>query len=103
MTKIIQENRNNLIRLCTKYKVKSLEIFGSVISEDSFNFAESDIDFIVKFLPLDPIHHAKNYFSLLRDLKNLFKKSIDLVEAGAIKNPYFLESINKSRQSIYEA
>jgi len=103
MTKIIQENHDHLVRLCAKHKVKSLEIFGSALDESRFKTSGSDIDFLVEFLPLEPVAHAKSYFGLLRELQELFKRSVDLVEAGAIKNPYFLQAINKERKQVYAA
>ena len=103
MIKLIQENYDNLVHLCARYNVKNLEVFGSVTDESRFNVSGSDIDFIVEFLPLEPAVHARNYFGLLRGLHDLFKRDIDLVENRAIKNPYFLESINKNRQQIYAA
>jgi hypothetical protein len=36
-------------------------------------------------------------------LEALFGRSVDLVEAGASSNRYFLESVNKSRRLLYAA
>ncbi len=58
---------------------------------------------IVEFLPLQPGEHANAYFGLLEALQDLFNRHIDLVMPRAIKNPYFLESINKGHEVIYAA
>jgi len=43
------------------------------------------------------------YFGLLLALQDLLGRGVDLVEPGAIKNPYFLESVNESREAFYAA
>jgi hypothetical protein len=103
MVATIKENLDAVIGLCGKYKVQTLEIFGSAMDERRFDESGSDLDFLVEFLPMEPTAHARSYFSLLEELKELFKRSIDLVESKAIKNPYFLEAVNKEREQIYAA
>ena len=31
----------------------------------------------------------------------LFGRTVDLVTVGALKNPYFIEAVNKTRQLLY--
>ena len=103
MIKVIKENTERILKLCSKYNVRRLEIFGSALDENRFSESESDLDFLVEFLSLEPSIHAKNYFSLLSELQTLFSREIDLVESKAIKNPYLLEMIDKEREQIYAA
>jgi predicted nucleotidyltransferase len=103
MIRLIEENYITLEKLCKKYRVKRFEIFGSALIAQGFDPEHSDLDFLVEFLPLPPGEHANAYFGLLEELQDLFKRHIDLVMPRAIKNPYFLESINKSREVIYAA
>ena len=103
MIKSIEENLEAIVRLCSTHNVQSLEIFGSALEDARFDETTSDLDFLVEFLPLEPVHHAKSYFSLLKCLRDLFDRKVDLVESRAIKNPYFLEAINKQREQIYAA
>ena len=102
MIPLIVEKTEEINRLCVKYRVKSLEVFGTAAS-DEFNPESSDIDFLVEFLPLEPKEHADSYFSLIEDLEIVLKKQIDLVEVKAINNPYLLESINHAREVVYRA
>ena len=37
------------------------------------------------------------------DLKQLFNRPIDLLVGRAIRNPFLLESINRSRELLYAA
>jgi hypothetical protein len=63
----------------------------------------SDLDFLVHFQDMSPGEHAEAYFGLLEDLQDLFQQPVDLVEVKAIANPYFLESINRTRKVVYAA
>ncbi len=103
MVSFIEENYESLKRLCKQYRVKRFEVFGSALTGEGFDPENSDLDFLVEFLPLQPGEHADAYFGLLEALQDLFCRSIDLVETKAIRNPYFLESINQNRKEIYAA
>jgi len=46
--------------------------------------------------------YADNYFDLAEKLENLLKKPIDLITLQSLKNPYFIESVDKSKKLIYE-
>jgi len=100
MIRLVQDKYDELARLCRKYHVKRLEIFGSAAS-DNFDPASSDLDFLVQFEPCPPSDHYERYFGLLESLQTLFGHSIDLVEANALKNPYFIKRVNQSRTPIY--
>jgi len=47
--------------------------------------------------------YADSYFGLLEALEQLFNRPVDLVVASAIKNPYFRESIERTRVLLYAA
>lgn len=47
--------------------------------------------------------HADADFGLHAELKELFHRDVDLVELGAIKNPYFREAVEESRAPLYGA
>jgi predicted nucleotidyltransferase len=102
MSNFIDERREDLDRLCRRFHVKTLEVFGSAAS-GSFDAARSDVDFLVDFLPLSPGAHADAYFGLWFALRDLFRREVDLVETPAIKNPYFLRAIDRQRQVLYAA
>ncbi len=103
MLSFIEDNYEAIKQLCSKYRVKRLEIFGSALSGENFDPEKSDLDFLVEFLPLKPGEYADTYFGLLEALENLFARRVDLVMVRAVKNPYFLEAINKNRKVLYAA
>jgi len=102
MIRLIAENRQAIQRLCERHHVARLELFGSATRGD-FDLQSSDLDFLVEFLPLQPGEHADAYFAFLEALQALFGRPVDLVMATAIKNPYFLQSVNQTRTMLYVA
>ena len=102
MIHLIEANRPALERLCAAYRVARLEVFGSAAAGD-FNPQSSDLDFLVEFHRSADISAADQYFGLLEGLQDLFRRNIDLVEAGAMRNPYFIKRVNESRRAVYAA
>jgi predicted nucleotidyltransferase len=96
---VISQNIELISRLCKAHKVKSLYAFGSVLT-DKFN-EQSDIDLIVDFSDVQLLDYADNYFDLKFSLEDALKRSVDLLEEKAIKNPYFKKAIEKNKQLIY--
>ncbi len=96
---LIENYSNDITELCKTHKVKSLYAFGSVLT-DKFN-SESDVDLIVDFQQLDVLDYGDNYYELKFSLENIFKRNIDLLEQKAIKNPYFIKTLNQSKKLIY--
>lgn len=97
MTKLVTEHFDEILSLCEKYKVRRLEVFGSGTDQSRFDQDHSDLDFLVEFQSLEQGQHAEFYFGLLEDLKKLFDREVDLVMPKAIKNQYFLDSVNQNR------
>lgn len=89
----------NLQSLCQQNKVKSLYVFGSVLT-DRFN-DNSDIDLVVDIDSNDPIDYAENYFNLKFALQDLFNRQVDLLENKTIKNPYIRQNIDNSKYLLY--
>ena len=96
---LIESNIERLRLLCQKHKVGKLFVFGSVLS-NRFN-VESDIDLIVDFNEVDLSDYADNYFTLKDELEKLFNRKVDLLEAQAIRNPFFKESIDQQKRLVY--
>lgn len=98
----VKAHLQELEELCRRHGVARLDIFGS--SRDrAYHRRDHDLDFLVQFKPMDPEAHAQAYLGLLGDLQDLFDCRIDLVEEGAISNPYFREGVEGSRRKLYEA
>lgn len=96
----IVRHRATLERLCRRYHVRRLELFGSAAT-DRYRPGESDLDFLVEFEPLPPGTYADTYFGLLESLEQLFCAQVDLVVPSAIKNPYFRQSVEQNKTLVY--
>lgn len=100
MNKLLTDNLDKVRQLCMTYKVNSLYVFGS-INSTSFK-DESDIDFLIDFIPEITIEEYTDfYFMLRRELEELFKRRIDLVTKRSLSNPYFIESVERTKKLLY--
>jgi len=99
---LIENNRPMLQQLCARYHVRRLDLFGSA-RRDRFDLESSDLDFLVEFRDLDLTQYADAYFGLLEALQDLFGRPVDLVMLSAVKNPYFLQQIERTRTMLYAA
>ena len=79
-----------------------MELFGSAAA-GGFQEETSDLDFLVEFEAPDGPGYADRYFGLLESLEALFGRSVHLVVASAIKNPYFRDAVEKTKRLIYAA
>ena len=95
----VDQNMDELRRLCIMYNVEKMYLFGSVLTP-SFN-NRSDIDFLVKFKDIDLSTYFDNYMNFKLNLENLFGREVDLVEEQTLKNPILINSINKSKELVY--
>lgn len=102
MNPILEEKAPQLREICRRRQVQRLSLFGSA-ARGSFDPASSDFDFLVQFPKLSPAQHADCYFGLQEDLERLLGRSVDLIEAEPIRNPYFRQSVEQSRVVIYAA
>lgn len=102
MLEMIEDRRSELIDLCGRYGVRRLALFGSALRDD-FDPGGSDLDLLVEFSPMSPQEHAEAYFGLLEDLESLFGRRVDLVELGAVRNPYLRQEIEEQQETLYAA
>jgi predicted nucleotidyltransferase len=103
MIALVRDRQPELRRLCTQYNVRRLALFGSAARGDDFLPESSDLDFLVEFAPLQSGQHADCYFGLLADLERLFSRTVDLLDVGAIRNPYLEQAVAKSQELLYAA
>jgi predicted nucleotidyltransferase len=99
---LIEAKKPGIAELCERHGVVRLALFGSALRED-FDPGRSDLDFVVEFAPMNPDEHAGAYFGLLEDLENLFGRRVDIVEIGAVRNPYRRREIGEQQEILYGA
>ena len=93
---------DEISRLCTRYGVKRLELFGSG-SRDDFDPKKSDFDLLVEFADSKPAGAFDRYFGLKEEVERLFQRPVDLVETQAISNPYFQQAVQQDKVLVYAA
>ena len=102
MIDLVKNHLTELKVVFAEHKVLSAEIFGSAATSNFTN--ESDIDILVTFNDdIELLDYADNYFELKEKLENIFQRNVDLVSSRSLKNPILIESINKSKVSLYAA
>ena len=90
-----------IIDLCLKHKIKTLAVFGSILT-DRFN-DQSNVDLLVIFDTTDheKWDYVKNYFDFQEALEKVFGRKVDLVVEKELKNKYFIANVNRTKQMIY--
>jgi len=99
--KIIAEHKQEILKLCIKYNVLQLFVFGSIAKG---NYSEnSDIDFMVYFKPdISLENYADNFFDFIHELESVFNRKIDMISGKAMKNPYFIAEVEQTKKLVYE-
>lgn len=87
--------------LCQQHRVRRLLVFGSVLTT-GFR-PDSDVDLVAEFEPMPVEQYADNYFQLKFGLEELLGRPVDLLEAQAIRNPYFRQQLEATQQLLYAA
>ncbi len=102
MNKLVFDKLHDITQLCQMYSVKSMYLFGSAGKGEVFN-ENSDIDFLISFKEISVEEYTNNYFALQYKLRELFQRDIDLLTENSLTNPYFIKSIDDSKELLYAA
>lgn len=101
MPNLIETYKHELKSLCERYDVKIMYVFGSAVTGE---FSESsDVDILISFKDISFEKYTDNYFELHDALVKLFQRKVDLITERSLSNPYFIESIEKTKQLLYAA
>lgn len=101
MINLIKSNLDTIRGFFKESQIEKAYIFGSAATD---NFKEnSDIDFLIKFNDgLDPLKKGELWWNLHDSLRNFLNREIDIVTESSLKNPYFIEELENTKQLIYE-
>jgi uncharacterized protein len=103
MLEFIEAHRSEIADLCRRFHVHRLDVFGSAARGSDFDPARSDVDLLVTYDPDAPRPTLEEYFGFQEQLEALFGRSVDLVMAGAVRNPFIRADIERFRELVYEA
>jgi predicted nucleotidyltransferase len=101
MIRPIEEHCAEIDALCRKYGVLRLDIFGSA-AMGTFNGATSDVDFIATVAVTEKPGYAYRYLGFAEALEALFNRPVDLLTKGSIRNPYFCQTVEATRQRLFD-
>ena len=96
----IDISESRLAELCRKWKVTELSLFGSILRDD-FG-PESDVDVLVVFLA-DVPWSMWDLMDMREELRNLFGRTVRLVEKEALRNPFRRNEIIENHKAVCAA
>jgi hypothetical protein len=102
MTPAVVTRITEIERICRRFGVRRLELFGSAATAAGAGRAR-DLDFLVDLGDAPPAAYADAYFGLLEALQSLFHLPVDLVTAPSVTNRYFRKGIARTRRLLYAA
>jgi DNA-binding transcriptional regulator YiaG/predicted nucleotidyltransferase len=95
----ISVSRAALARVCRKYGVRKLSLFGSAARKEMKS--TSDVDLLVEFAP-DSRASLFDFPAMQRDFSELFgHRRVDLVPPEVLKNPYRRKAILPDLRVLY--
>ena len=100
MHPLLRQRREEIARLCRRFHVRRLDVFGSAARSDG---NPRDIDLLVTFAPTPGMGPADQYFGLLAALEQLFDRPVQLLTATSLRNPHLIRSIEETRQTLHVA
>jgi predicted nucleotidyltransferase len=96
----VQISPEQIEAFCRKWKIGEFALFGSVLRED-FR-PDSDVDVLVEFEP-DANASLFDFARMQDELSGMFGREVDLVEKGAVKNPFVKNHIRHNHRVVFRA
>ncbi|MGA9868769.1 MAG: nucleotidyltransferase domain-containing protein [Acetobacteraceae bacterium] len=103
MLPLIESHRAEIAELCRRFHVRRLDVFGSAARITDFDPARSDVDILVSYDRTVPPPSLDEYFDLRDALTSLLGREVDLVMAGAVRNPYVRDAIERGKELLFAA
>ena len=104
---MINSNRDycaEIVDICKRHNVKYLGLHGSSnLDQEGTVSEEPEINLLVEFFPLDKKQHAMSYFALLKELEEMFGRSIRMVDLNQVTHPDLLRPLTRRKTDIYKA
>jgi predicted nucleotidyltransferase len=91
-----------LAELCRACGVERLELFGSARG-DVWEPEGSDVDLLVRFRVLSRPGIADDYLRLAEGLESLLGCEMDLLTEESVRNPFFRQRVEETREPVYAA
>ena len=101
MIDVVAEHLDEIAALCRQYGVRRFDLFGSAAT-GAFDPETSDFDFVATFADTHVPGYADRFLGFADALEALFGRPVDVVTEPMIGNPYFRQSVDATRQPIYD-
>lgn len=99
----IANRKAEIAKICTRYGVVRLDVFGSAARCTDFDPERSDADFAVEFERVEGLSLFGQYMGLLLDLEEVLGRPVDLLRPSAISKQWLKEEVERSRELVYAA
>lgn len=101
MIESVALQRDAIQDLCRQFGVRRLDLFGSAASGE-FDPETSDIDVVATFADTQVPGLADRYLGFAEALEALFGCPVDVITDCSIRNPYFRQAVDSTRQPLYD-
>jgi predicted nucleotidyltransferase len=101
--KILEQNpalATKLAELCRQWKVRELALFGSTARGDEQ--PQSDVDVLVTFTA-EARWDLFDIVDFREELGRFFQRTVDVVEASSVHNPFRRAMIDREKRILYAA
>ena len=103
MIDLINSHQEQIATVCRQLGIHRLDVFGSAAT-GQFDVQSSDVDFIAEFDDTSPSGGLlERYLELATQLESLLGTAVDIITPRSLRNPYFIKSVNASRETVYAA
>ena len=103
MHPLLKRHGARIAEICRRRQVARLELFGSAARGADFDVERSDVDLLVEFDKSTGVPSLAEFFALRDELAALLERPVDLVMAGAVRNPFVRADMKRSRAPLYAA
>ena len=90
--------KDRITDFCRRWKITEFALFGSALREDFHT--KSDVDVLVTFEKNSP-WSLVDIVSMQEELKEIFGRTVDLVEKDALRNPFRRRAIIRESRVVY--
>ena len=91
----------DIARICEKYHISELSVFGSALRDDFRD--DSDVDLLIVWEDYMNKNGSWDFLYIENDLEKLIGRDVDVVDKECIRNPIRREEILSSYEVVYVA
>jgi len=95
----IHMSYEDVVKICERYRIAELSLFGSVIRDD-FN-ENSDVDFLVVWENSSMNNDRWDFITIIDDFTRLLNREVDVIDVDELTNPIRRKSILSTCEMIY--